>query len=749
MKKVTLRRTLLFCFSILIILGVIGAGMVVFMQDISNTRSLEVVTLNNSIQEIDRLQQQAYQANQLAGTFVLNSITDYDDVYRTQFKMAETQVTMSIEHASSAIVMDSSAKWFKIFEADWSDYRLRMLKIMDMTIRDERVQAFTATPFETVLQQLKMISAQMHAQIISDEQQVQEQLKLYSWLGVGLAAILTIVGIVLATWFANWLSRPLLKLRSVAQTITNGDYQVHIDEQLLRRSDELGDLASDLRKMSSKLDETNTELASWNGQLEARVIERTQKVRLILDHVQQGFLSFGNDLVVDEEYSVACVSMLGIDPKGMSVVDLIVLHNPELVSWLPRLFQALFQSTQLIYIEMLIGLIPKELMIGHRVVGMELQAIKSDGERPDKIIMVLTDKTKQRELENKLQEEEKFINMVVSVLSHSREYWDLVNDYKQFVTDELANLIRSNDVDAELMALRVVHTFKGSFAQMNSFKMTTYLHYVEETFSKDPHETKELWHERILNYDWLGALDEEQRRLNEMLTESIWNKQSNSLSIEREALIQLKLHILHSIQGKLAFDLAGQVERLYHKPFMSLFESIFTTAPKMAERLNKVVHPVQILGGDFLMDTEPWYEWSKSLVHILRNQLDHGIEDPDVRGEKGKDISGNILITIEMSEASLSVSFTDDGAGINYTKLREKIVQAGFVSAAQVQLLDEKTLNHYLFYDQISTRDQISELSGRGIGLAKVLEETKKLGGRIEVDSLLGKGTQMKFQFPR
>ncbi len=155
---------------------------------------------------------------------------------------------------------------------------------------------------------------------------------------------------------------------------------------------------------------------------------------------------------------------------------------------------------------------------------------------------------------------------------------------------------------------------------------------------------------------------------------------------------------------------------------------------------------LDITGGSIEMDRGVLDRMTPAFEHLLRNCVAHGIEDADVRSAAGKDASGLIVIELSQEGNDVAVSFSDDGAGLNLPRIREKALAQGIITADQH--LSEADAANLIFMAGFSTATQITELSGRGIGMDVVRSEVNALGGRIETSTQTGKGTNFKLVLP-
>ena len=165
-------------------------------------------------------------------------------------------------------------------------------------------------------------------------------------------------------------------------------------------------------------------------------------------------------------------------------------------------------------------------------------------------------------------------------------------------------------------------------------------------------------------------------------------------------------------------------------------------ALSLAERLGKAVQPVTIAGDAVKLPEERYAAFFRSLVHVFRNAVDHGIETPEERLDADKPEEGRITCHVEAGERMLTIIIADDGSGIDREALEAKWARNGGDAAEAMALED------LVFADGISSRDDASDVSGRGVGMAAVKAELVRLGGSVSLTSEAGQGTQLVFRLP-
>jgi two-component system chemotaxis sensor kinase CheA len=158
---------------------------------------------------------------------------------------------------------------------------------------------------------------------------------------------------------------------------------------------------------------------------------------------------------------------------------------------------------------------------------------------------------------------------------------------------------------------------------------------------------------------------------------------------------------------------------------------------------------LSIAGGETEIDRRILEEIKVPLMHIVRNCMDYGIETPDLRIQKGKDPCGIIKIDVRPKDSrNVEIMITDDGAGIDRDKVRNAAVKSGLLSPEASEKIPDDKISDLIFSSGVSTSSIITDLSGRGIGLAIVQEKTEKLGGTVSVESVQGKGTKFVLVLP-
>lgn len=175
--------------------------------------------------------------------------------------------------------------------------------------------------------------------------------------------------------------------------------------------------------------------------------------------------------------------------------------------------------------------------------------------------------------------------------------------------------------------------------------------------------------------------------------------------------------------------------------FVKFRRIVNDTAKKMGKEIDFV-----IVGGETELDKTVVEKISDPLVHMLRNSVDHGIEIPEVRVANGKNPKGRVELKAYPDAGTIVIQISDDGAGLDKDKLLKKAIKNGIVN--EHDNLKDKEIYELIFEAGLSTADQISDISGRGVGMDVVRRNIQDLRGVIDIDSTLGKGTTFTIRLP-
>lgn len=180
-------------------------------------------------------------------------------------------------------------------------------------------------------------------------------------------------------------------------------------------------------------------------------------------------------------------------------------------------------------------------------------------------------------------------------------------------------------------------------------------------------------------------------------------------------------------------------------PIKSTFQKVTRLVRDLSRKSGKEVF-LEMKGEETEIDRNMVEEIYDPLVHMIRNGIDHGIEKPEEREAAGKNRQGTILIGAEQKGGNIVIDIKDDGRGLDKESILKTAIRRGVVSADEQ--LDEKSIYELIFHPGFSTKEVITEVSGRGVGMDVVKKCVEHLRGKMEIFTVPGKGTHFQFKFP-
>ncbi|MFI5315044.1 MAG: chemotaxis protein CheA [Myxococcota bacterium] len=183
------------------------------------------------------------------------------------------------------------------------------------------------------------------------------------------------------------------------------------------------------------------------------------------------------------------------------------------------------------------------------------------------------------------------------------------------------------------------------------------------------------------------------------------------------------------------------------QPIRVLFDRMPRLVRDIAHRLGKRVE-LEMTGGDVELDRSIIEALADPMTHMLRNAVDHGLEDPKGRTVLGKPETGNVVVRAYHERGRVVIEVQDDGRGIDPERVKEAAMSRGAITREQALSLSEKDAVALIFQPGLSTAKEISDVSGRGVGMDVVRTNIQNLGGQIEVSSAIGEGTRLRIHLP-
>ncbi|OYP35195.1 ATP-binding protein [Rhodopirellula sp. MGV] len=359
----------------------------------------------------------------------------------------------------------------------------------------------------------------------------------------------------------------------------------------------------------------------------------------------------------------------------------------------------------------------KEFRLGYRPVHL--------GDRLEHLLVICTDITSELEAEraSEVQREQ------MAIFSHFvRDPKSLIAFVKE--SDRLVSKLTSGKgSDAE--ERRWIHTLKGNCGLFGMNQFSRWIHQLENELCEE-----------------VGGCTNSQRDLIAAQWTSIRSRISTIIDIERADQISIdkeafEATLLAAENGASSEALAMMMRRWSWDRVSKRLELIAERARQLAQRLGKEELEIDVLAADIRQPhCESWNAFWGSVVHVVRNAIDHGIEPIDERIQLGKDANGRVRLRAQEFPDLFVFEVADDGAGINWVKVAARCKKLGFPCETNDEMANA------ILTDGFSTKETVTEISGRGVGMAAVKEACQMLGGEIEIESKPNEGTTFRFIFP-
>jgi two-component system chemotaxis sensor kinase CheA len=455
----------------------------------------------------------------------------------------------------------------------------------------------------------------------------------------------------------------------------------------------------------------------------AEIRKRNEDMRLVLDNVRQGLVTINRDGSLCAEHSKALTEWFGDYEAGEAFSGYMARGNQEFGDWWAICWEGVVDG--FLPAELALDQLPKTAKFGERHVTFDYQPIHDDAGEIEKMMIVVTDVTAdvaQQEAESRQRE---ILVLFERILADRNGFVDFYEEASRLV--EASSPTAGDDVAA---LKRSVHTLKGNTSLFGVDSVAKLCHELEERMAEGDDVAANSTYETLKDR-WVSLTSTVDRMLG--------HREQDDVTITgddyRALLGKVVAGTDHPEIARFLVDLALEPTEVRLNRFAE-------QARALADRLEKGSIEVEIDANDVRIERARFQQFWSAFTHVLRNAIDHGIESPDQRSEVGKpDVAHLDLRTFEEND-EVVVEVKDDGRGIDWDGVRDRAQERGLPCETDQDLVQA------LFAAGLSTRDDVSDTSGRGVGLAAVREACDALGGRIKTISQPGSGTTFQFRFP-
>lgn len=470
------------------------------------------------------------------------------------------------------------------------------------------------------------------------------------------------------------------------------------------------------------------QVAEINRKLEDNIAQRVKAIQSLIDVSGQGFLSFDASFKVGPEYSRECEAIFGQVPAGKQIDELLYRKEEDRSDFRNGL-KLFFKGK--VSPDVVFDIMEPRLSLGERTLSLSFKEIS-----PQVLMLIMTDISSEVKAAEQSRVLEQQRQMVLKAVSNRRAFTHLMNEADELMVELREPLALIED------KLRLLHTFKGNAGFLGLIDSQDKAHELEE-YIQDSLVFGSSEQMDDLVSDLEATFIRERDVVRTTLGDDIF-KPSDLVEVSHGNWVSLEAELAQRHPEDK--DLHHRLYDLRKVPVSRLTERFPYLVKDMGSRLGKRLHDLKFVGGDTRVDGKRLGPLVSTFAHILRNQVDHGIESPHEREELGKPAQGQLTIETENRNGTIIFRLSDDGRGIAFDKVAAKARELGLLP--QGAAIHPQKMVSFLFRHDFSTSSTVSTISGRGIGLSVVHQAVRVLGGHIKVKSIAGQGTTFEITVP-
>jgi two-component system, chemotaxis family, sensor kinase CheA len=547
------------------------------------------------------------------------------------------------------------------------------------------------------------------------------------------------ISMLIGSLAARWLTWHLDALTHAAREMENENFDVQIS---VSSKDELGTLGTAFNKMNSRIKSLLETLRIYNLELEEKVAARTKELKSLSD-IQNGMLNaLGQGFVIVDKnheilpvYSKVAEEMFEVKPDAVEPSAIMGVKEEDGKAF-KEFFELCFNGA--VSFEDVVKLTP-DSRLNNKAQRIQLDyAPITNGESQDfeYIMIVGTDKTQEYENMEKFKKEWNFSQMILKIASNRFSF-------KKILSESMNMLQRAQDYIKEEKDFflrdvqRQIHTIKGSLSYFHVTEITNQCHDFE-TFLEEYYNEKTCSEDlKLVVLERIMQIQVAMECYIEHFENIIQFKEVDSKNIPTDDLVHFSQELARINPG-LETKFREKFFKTKVAPYFEMYPSIVA---ELAGKMGKDVR-FNLVGGDLEIPDGPWEEIFQQFIHFIRNSIDHGIERSSDRIAAGKASQGEITFEFQSlkvgTEPVLKINLKDDGQGVDWKKIAQKDSNVKTLADALERIK----------MGGVSSRDEVSEISGRGVGVSAIFATVETMGGAAEIISDAGKGIALQIILP-
>ncbi|NRA44632.1 MAG: PAS domain S-box protein [Oligoflexales bacterium] len=496
------------------------------------------------------------------------------------------------------------------------------------------------------------------------------------------------------------------------------------------------------------------ELENLTHNLQELVQEKTADITNLLDSIEQGIITINPDFSVNEahsKYAELIFETAQFAGKNLSqLFQFTESEQKDFESW----FKMINDPKRLKRWQKYLSLCPfHEKTIDHqnkkRILKIEYRPIIKNGSL-SQLMIICSDVTEKRKAEAKLLEVKKQneleMQRVLGIVNNRQVSLSIFFEETLIIAKKLYAITDLTDLKEHTEEFyRLAHTVKGNAGTFGFEELSRLSSELEDILSEiinNPETSNLVFNKWLIS---LGSFTKELRELLE-IKDKIFSQQSQTISVLTEEYQKLaddlKNQRLENIN-----DIYIRLLELKKQPIQDFCQKYNNIIKMYRSKLKKDIKDLVLENPKTLVHKETISIMDTAILHIIRNAIDHGIEDNEDRENQGKG-PGVITVAYELQDHQEEVVISDDGRGIDAEKIATKALEAGIIEKEAYSSMSPEEKLELIFKTGFTTKDKVTSISGRGAGLGAARSHMEKHGGTLKLQSTLGKGTKFTLTLP-
>ncbi|MCK6596932.1 MAG: ATP-binding protein [Bdellovibrionaceae bacterium] len=507
------------------------------------------------------------------------------------------------------------------------------------------------------------------------------------------------------------------------------------------------------------------ELEKYSKNLERLVDERTNELKslnttmkALLDSLNQAFFVFNSQGDCLPIFSNACLDIIESSPVGKKIWEVLNIEPAQISgfkNWMHTVFMEMLPFEDLA----VLGPNKRKHSQG-KTIAVEYFPIRNAENTIQNIVCMASDITALVEAKKNFEYEKSKVESILKMVANRDQLKMFFSESTLSLSKLESYLSLENFFPNFEDIYRVIHTLKGGASTFSYIDLKNQCHQFESLLNLITNDFKQNIAENIsqnekknIEASDLSILKELNKKLKKSLQKEIYDFEKmfrTKVDLQGNKIIEVgstDFHILlNSLKNEKIKNWAIDKYLFYPiSAYVGHFENLLLHTSTF---LQKPMPNLKVIGDHLKIPSNKFNSLFQNLNHLLRNSLDHGIELPHIREKNKKPIKGNLTITFSITEAfssnNLIIVFEDDGQGIDLDTLKAKLIE----KKVNIENLTDSEVMLKIFDPQVSTKNEVTEISGQGVGLNAVHEEVKKLGGKLKVESSRNCFTRFTMELP-